>query len=112
MITLILVGIVLLFINFTIGCIYIAAILFTLTIGLIIREEKKKENTESLRPKRVKKVKRVKEVNKSNKLLTYFMELYEKDRKKFWVYIVCIIISVITVAFCFEVIAGSIIKMS
>ena len=90
MIFLIIVGVILLLINPTIGCIYIAAVLMAITIGLIIKEQKNKGN------ERIKGVKRTKEVNMSNKL----KELYEKDRKKFWVYLTCAIIVFITIIFC------------
>ncbi len=89
MITLILVGIILLFINFTVGAIYIAAILFAITIGLIIKEETKIK---------IKKDKRTKEVNTRSKL---------KDPMKFWVYFTCIVISLIAVVLCVIIIVSS-----
>ena len=108
MIFLIALGVILLFINFTIGCIYIAAILFALTIGLIIKEEKKKDNKEHKRTKKVKRTKRTKEVSMSNKI----KELYEKDRKKFGAYLACAIIGFITVVACIAIIADGISKTS
>lgn len=92
MIFLIILGIILLLINSTVGAIYFAGVLFAITIGLIIKEGKNE---------RTKRVKRTKEVNMSNKL----KELYETDRKKFWVYFSCVIIGIITVISCGVVIA-------
>ena len=43
MIFLILVGLILMLVNPVIGGIYIAAILFAITIGLVIKEEKNKK---------------------------------------------------------------------
>ncbi len=94
MITLILVGIILLFINFTVGAIYIAAILFAITIGLIIKEEKKKNN---IKPKRTR------DVNVRNKSKS----LCIKDPMKFWVYFTCIVISLIAVVLCVIIIVSS-----
>lgn len=90
MITLILVGIILLLINFTVGAIYIAAVWFAITIGLIIKEEKKKNN---IKPKRTR------DVNVCNKSKA----LCIKDPMKFWVYFTCIVISLIAVVLCVEV---------
>ena len=94
MIVMILVGIILLLINYTVGAIYIAAVLFAITIGLIIKEEKKKNK---IKPK---KEKRTKEVNMNNKL----KELYEKNPKNFCVYLSCIIIGIITFVSCVAII--------
>lgn len=98
MITLILVGIILLFINFTVGAIYIAAVLFAITIGLIIKEEKKKNN---IKPKKEKRTKAVNMDNKSKALCI-------KDPLKFWVYFTCIVISLIAVVLCVMIVSSDI----
>ena len=93
MIFLIILGVILLLINSTVGAIYFSGILFAITIGLIIKEEKNKGNK---RVNRVKRAKRTREVNAGNELKA----LCETDRKKFWVYFSCAIIVIITVIFC------------